>query len=83
MSEVNNALKIIREDLISIQKRLDALIVNQWDVDNQIPKVPPVDMRPANCRDRLQEEGKPYPRSGCQVCNKSIFDLCPNRPKVI
>lgn len=23
---------------------------------------------PANCRQRLQREGKPYPRSGCEAC---------------
>ena len=23
---------------------------------------------PANCRQRLQREGKPYPKSGCEAC---------------
>lgn len=30
------------------------------------------DNRPANCRFRLQDKGKPYPRSACQACGKSI-----------
>lgn len=35
------------------------------------------DMRPANCRDRLQDEGKPHPRSGCRVCKDRLFHPCP------
>ena len=30
------------------------------------------DTRPLNCRFRLQDEGKPYPRSGCSACGKRI-----------
>ena len=30
------------------------------------------DPRPANCRFRLQDEGKPYPRSSCQNCGVTI-----------
>lgn len=30
------------------------------------------DTRPLNCRFRLQEEGKAYPRSSCQACGKTI-----------
>ncbi len=30
------------------------------------------DNRPADCRFRLHDEGKPYPRSGCTVCGKNI-----------
>lgn len=26
------------------------------------------DLPPANCRERLRREGKPYPRSGCWSC---------------
>ena len=29
-------------------------------------------MRPSNFRDRLREEGKPYPKSSCQACNQKI-----------
>lgn len=28
--------------------------------------------RPANCRFRLQDEGKPYPRSACQACGAKV-----------
>lgn len=31
-----------------------------------------MDSRPTNCRFRLQDEGKAYPRSSCQSCGKSI-----------
>lgn len=30
------------------------------------------DGRPANCRFRLQDEGKAYPRSGCRACGRNI-----------
>lgn len=32
------------------------------------PLEPYIDLRPANCRFRLQAEGKVYPRSGCNAC---------------
>lgn len=31
------------------------------------------DMRPHNCRFRLQDEGKAYPRSSCSACKKTIM----------
>lgn len=31
------------------------------------------DPRPALCRRRLLDEGKPYPRSGCSACKTTIF----------
>lgn len=31
-----------------------------------------MDSRPLNCRFRLQEEGKSYPRSSCVACGKNI-----------
>lgn len=36
------------------------------------------DTRPANCRFRLKDEGKPYPRTGCKGCNaqNSFFYKC-------
>lgn len=34
-------------------------------------------MRPANCRNRLRDEGKPYPRSGCAVCRDGGLRGCP------
>lgn len=30
------------------------------------------DTRPATCRDRLREEGKAYPKSGCTACGANI-----------
>lgn len=30
------------------------------------------DQRPLNCRFRLQDEGKAYPRSSCRECGKGI-----------
>lgn len=31
-----------------------------------------VDPRPANCRFRLRDEGKAYPRSSCTACTRSV-----------
>jgi len=31
------------------------------------------DVRPQNCRYRLRDEGKPYPRSFCDGCNRGIL----------
>lgn len=33
---------------------------------------PTKDYRPAGCRFRLQDEGKPYPKSSCTACGKSV-----------
>lgn len=33
----------------------------------------PTDPRPANCRFRLKDEGKPHGRSSCSACGKSVF----------
>jgi len=33
------------------------------------PVKPP---RPANCRERLREEGEPYPRSSCGACGANL-----------
>lgn len=32
-----------------------------------------IDNRPSNCRFRLKDEGKGYPKSGCQACGKNIM----------
>ena len=44
----------------------------------------PTDPRPANCRFRLKDEGKPYGRSSCSACGKSVFtglgNSCSNAP---
>lgn len=35
--------------------------------------------QPANCRERLMREGKPYPRSGCAGCNQGLqLRECPH-----
>lgn len=35
------------------------------------------DNRPENCRNRLRDEGKPYPRSGCGHCKHGGLLGCP------
>lgn len=30
------------------------------------------DLRPANCTFRLKDEHKPYPKSGCKACGKTV-----------
>lgn len=37
-----------------------------------------LDTRPAYCRDRLRDEGKSYPRSGCQACVEGGLRGCPH-----
>lgn len=39
--------------------------------------------RPLNCRFRLQEEGKAYPKSGCQACGKTVMTGLGNKCSVI
>lgn len=36
------------------------------------------DDRPALCRNRLKDEGKPHPRSGCNVCRNGGMMGCPH-----
>jgi hypothetical protein len=33
--------------------------------------------QPANCRNRLRDEGQPYPKSGCAVCHTGGMFGCP------
>jgi hypothetical protein len=40
-----------------------------------------IDPRPANCRNRLRDNGKTYPRSGCQSCNNGGLMGCPYEKK--
>ena len=42
--------------------------------DIAVPGSP--DERPINCRNRLRDEGKPYPRSGCAVCKTGGLHGC-------
>jgi len=35
------------------------------------------DLRPSNCRNRLRDEGKTYPRSGCAYCHDGGLFGCP------
>lgn len=34
-----------------------------------------MDIRPSNCRFRLKDEGKPYPRSSCKACKRGLMQL--------
>lgn len=36
------------------------------------------DTRPGLCRNRLRDEGKPHPRSGCAVCRNGGMMGCPH-----
>jgi len=38
----------------------------------EMPETTLTDPRPENCRFRLQDIGKPYPRSGCGHCGRTI-----------
>lgn len=41
----------------------------------------PAEKRPANCRNRLRDEGKPYPKSGCASCGNGGMMGCPHERK--
>lgn len=45
------------------------------------------DPRPVNCRHRLQDEHKPYPRSSCQACGATVMTglgkSCKQMPSVM
>ena len=38
---------------------------------------PSAEIRPPLCRNRLRDEGKAYPKSGCKVCHKGGIFGCP------
>lgn len=40
------------------------------------------DTRPTNCRFRLQDEGKVYPRSSCNACGRNILTGLGNKCNV-
>lgn len=52
-----------------------------WPIQEETVTSPPQelkgveDTRPQMCRFRLQEEGKAYPRSSCQACHATLFNL--------
>lgn len=54
----------------------DYLIRQAFSVE--LEKQEASDPRPHNCRDRLQQEGQSYPKSGCWACSKNIFEPCPH-----
>lgn len=37
-----------------------------------------IDVRPSNCRNRLKDEGKSHPKSGCQSCQNGGLMGCPH-----
>lgn len=39
------------------------------------------DNRPTNCRNRLRDEGKAYPKSGCDSCHDGGLRGCPHEQK--
>lgn len=65
-----------------------ACVLAQWMAILLAPERTPengvTDPRPMNCRFRLQDEGKAYPRSACEACGKTITtglgNSCSYRP---
>jgi hypothetical protein len=39
------------------------------------------DNRHVNCRERLRQEGHPYPKSGCNACGGGLLHTCPHEDK--
>lgn len=72
MNEARNAQERARErgkglGVPEVAKKKEAISRPSDEV-----QVTCVDRRPQQCRFRLQGEGKPYPRSSCQACGRSI-----------
>jgi hypothetical protein len=59
------ALPYLTERRVKFQQLYDDLCGVQGNVD----------ARPADCRFRLKDEGKPYPRSGCRACGANLTTL--------
>lgn len=51
------------------------------DVDEAMLGMRTQDLRPTDCRERLQAEGQAYPKSGCNACKKNVFQACPHEHK--
>ncbi len=61
-----------------IDGAVDALIGERRDLVNcPAHKPATVDKRPVNCRNRLRDEGKAHPRSGCAYCGDGGMRGCP------
>lgn len=54
------------------------LAVIMPDVDTSTPKPVEPGWRPMDCRNRLRDEGKPYPKSGCASCGDGGLRGCPH-----
>lgn len=71
-----------RTDNLFVGLTPEQIDVQQKQIDNMLKPCKITDPRPANCRERLREQGKPYPRSGCSACRKSLGMLgCPHMPE--
>jgi len=64
--DVEAVRAIVREELGVCLGKPGEILVNNGDQPTA------TDSRPANCRFRLQDEGKPYPRSSCAACGRTI-----------
>ncbi len=48
---------------------------NDYECLDNCQSAETADTRPANCRFRLADEGKAYPRSSCQACGATVMNL--------
>jgi len=67
---------IYRSGFENVLRGFTTAIYRYKSMHDQIPlyrwQETKVETRPDNCRHRLQEEGKSYPRSSCRACGKTV-----------
>lgn len=57
----------LEKEKLELNEQLDALQKERGALQN----------RPDSCRNELQAQGKPYPKSGCTVCGNGGMAGCP------
>lgn len=53
------------------------MVVNALNSVDGLIVAASAEARPSNCRNRLRDEGEPYPRSGCNHCKTGGLTGCP------
>lgn len=73
--QIEQESEIARRDMDEAESWLEA--VASWERAGK-PRTPlHIEKRPANCRNRLRDEGKAYPKSGCLSCGTGGMTGCP------
>lgn len=74
-----DVLVAIARKASSFNVRENAMTLEEVHISAQ--SAPAYDHRPANCRFRQMEEGKAYPKSGCDNCKTGGMNGCPYKSR--